>query len=144
MKRKLGPPRWSRCKEVGYRKTSCKANLGDGDSGDATEEARSSHVPIDGDSSVVGDGANDASALATKETRPSHVPSDGDSTATGDGANDASAAAHEGHFDSIPPQSKPQPAQPSQTGHHTTHGRATNAREKESSRTVYNPKVEGR
>ncbi|XP_031375420.1 uncharacterized protein LOC116189820 [Punica granatum] len=48
MKRKLGPPRCSRCKQVGHKKTSCKANLGDGDTVAATNKTRPSDVPVDG------------------------------------------------------------------------------------------------
>ncbi|PKI71825.1 hypothetical protein CRG98_007764 [Punica granatum] len=59
MKRKLGPPRCSRCKQVGHKKTSCKANLGDGDTIAATNETRPSDVPVDG---------------ANEETRASQGP----------------------------------------------------------------------
>ncbi|PKI58671.1 hypothetical protein CRG98_020937 [Punica granatum] len=62
MKRKFGPPNYSRCKRVRHRKNSCKANLGS--SVVAIEEARPSHVPSDGDSAAAGDGVNDASAAA--------------------------------------------------------------------------------
>ncbi|PKI38488.1 hypothetical protein CRG98_041125 [Punica granatum] len=68
MKRKLGPPRCSRCKQVGHKKTSCKDNLGDGDTVAAANETRQFDVPIDG---------------ANEETKASQVPGDGGSAAAG-------------------------------------------------------------
>ncbi|PKI62317.1 hypothetical protein CRG98_017318 [Punica granatum] len=104
MKRKLGPPRCSRCKQVGHKKTSCKANLGDGDTTAATNETRPSDVPVDG---------------ANEKTRASQVSGEGGSAAAGDNANDAPAA-QDGHFGPIPSQPELQSAQPLQTDHHTT------------------------
>ncbi|OWM77818.1 hypothetical protein CDL15_Pgr004512 [Punica granatum] len=107
MKRKLGPPRCSRCKQVGHKKTSCKTNLGDEDTTAATNETRPSHVPVDG---------------ANEETRASQLPGEGGSAAAGDGTNDALATTQDGHFGPFPSQPELQSAQPSQTEHHTTHG----------------------
>ncbi|PKI45776.1 hypothetical protein CRG98_033783 [Punica granatum] len=106
MKRKLGPPRCSKCKQVGHKKTSCKANLSDRDTAAATNETRPFDVPVYG---------------ANKETRASQVPSRGGSAAAGDGVNDAPTAAQDGHFGPIPSQPELQSVQPLQTDHHTTH-----------------------
>ncbi|PKI52041.1 hypothetical protein CRG98_027573 [Punica granatum] len=105
IKRKLGPPSCSRYKQVGHKKTSCKANLGDGDTAAATNETRPSDVPVDG---------------ANEETIASQVPGEGGSATAGDNANDAPAVAQDGHFGPIPSQPELQSAQPLQTDHHST------------------------
>ncbi|PKI58446.1 hypothetical protein CRG98_021131 [Punica granatum] len=93
MKMKLGLLRCLRCKHFKHKKSSCKDNLGDGDSAATTEEARPYHVLGDGDSVAVSDGANNASTASAEEARQSHVLGDGDLTAAGDGVNDALTAA---------------------------------------------------